>query len=190
MFLLVIHLQEELGYSALEAGASLIPFTILMLLLSSRAGQLAQRIGPRLPMTVGPIVAGAGLLLMSRAEPGTGYLTTLLPAVVVFALGMTLTVAPLTAAVLAAVEERHLGIGSGVNNAVSRLAGLLAVAALPSLTDSFADAMRLSAAVCAAGGVIAWATVRRGAAVRSAPVPAVVHPCNEPCLAADDTEAA
>jgi EmrB/QacA subfamily drug resistance transporter len=183
MFLLVIELQESMGYSALEAGASLIPFTILMLLLSSRAGQLAQRIGPRIPMTVGPIVAGAGLLLMSRTEPGTGYLTTLLPAVVVFALGMTLTVAPLTAAVLAAVAERHLGIGSGVNNAVARLAGLLAVAALPSLTESFPAAMRACAALCVAGGVIAWATVRTGAAVRPAPQPAVVHPCNDPCRA-------
>jgi EmrB/QacA subfamily drug resistance transporter len=183
LFLLVIHLQQSMGYSALEAGASLIPFTILMLLLSSRAGQLAQRIGPRLPMTLGPMVAGAGLLLMSRTEPGVSYTTTLLPAVVVFALGMTLTVAPLTSAVLAAVEERHLGVGSGVNNAVSRLAGLLAVAVLPSLTDSFSLALRLCAAVCAAGGLIAWATVRTGAAVRPATQPALVHPCNDPCLA-------
>ena len=179
LFLLVIHLQESMGYSALEAGASLVPFTILMLLLSSRAGQLAQRIGPRLPMTVGPLVAGTGLLLLSRVEPGVDFSTTVLPAVVVFGLGMTLTVAPLTAAVLAAVDERHLGVGSGVNNAVARLAGLLAVAALPSLTDSFPAALRACAAVCAAGGVIAWATVRRGAAVRPTPQPAFVHPCNE-----------
>lgn len=182
MFLLVIRLQDTLGYSALEAGASLVPFTIIMLVLSSRAGQLAQRIGPRLPMTVGPLVAGVGLLMMGRIEPGVGYVTTVLPAVVVFGLGMTLTVAPLTATVLAAVEARHLGVGSGVNNAMARLAGLLAVAALPSLTDSFAVAVTMCAAVCAAGGVVAWVTVRTGTAAHPVPQPALVHPCNEPCL--------
>lgn len=185
MFLLVIRLQEVLGYSALEAGASLVPFTIAMLLLSSRAGQLAQRIGPRLPMTVGPVVAAAGLALMGSIDPGVRYASTVLPAVVVFGLGMTLTVAPLTATVLAAVDERHLGVASGVNNAVARIAGLLAVAALPSLTDSFSTAMTVCAVVCAAGGGIALATVRTGAATRSVPQPALVHPCNEPCLAED-----
>lgn len=186
MFLLVIHLQQALGYSALEAGAALVPFTILMLLLSSRAGQLAQRIGPRLPMTVGPLIAGGGLFLMGRIEPGVTFASTVLPAVLVFGLGMTLTVAPLTSAVLAAVEEQHLGVGSGVNNAVSRLAGLLAVAALPVITDSFPVAMRICAAVCAAGGVVAWATVRTSLATEPAPLPAMVHPCNEPDLVAVD----
>lgn len=183
MFLLVIRLQETMGYSALEAGASLVPFTIIMLLLSSRAGQLAQRIGPRLPMTVGPVVAAAGLMLMGYIDPGVSYVSGVLPAVVLFGLGMTLTVAPLTATVLAAVDERHLGVGSGVNNAVARIAGLLAVAALPSLTDSFETAMTVCAAVCAAGGVIALMTVRTGTATRSVPQPAFIHPCNEPCLA-------
>lgn len=183
MFLLVIRLQEVLGYSALQAGASLVPFTIIMLLLSSRAGQFAQRIGPRLPMTVGPVVAAAGLMMMGYIDPGMSYVSAVLPAVVLFGLGMTLTVAPLTATVLAAVDERHLGVGSGVNNAVARIAGLLAVAALPSLTDSFATAMTVCAVVCAAGGVIALATVRSGAATRSVPQPALMHPCNEPCLA-------
>ena len=182
MFLLVIRLQEALGYSALEAGASLVPFTILMLLLSSRAGELAQRIGPRLPMTVGPLVAGVGLLMMGWIDPGVRYGSTVLPAVVVFGLGMTLTVAPLTATVLAAVEERHLGIGSGVNNAVARIAGLLAVAALPSLTDSFSAALTVCAVVCAAGGVVAWVTVRSGTTAHPVPQPALMHPCNEPCL--------
>lgn len=186
LFLLVIRLQEAMGYSALEAGASLVPFTILMLLLSSRAGGLAQRIGPRLPMTVGPLVAAGGLVLVGRIDPGVSYWTSVLPAVVVFGLGMTLTVAPLTATVLAAVDERHLGIGSGVNNAVARVAGLLAVAALPLLTNSFSTAMSLCAAVCATGGVIAWVTVRTGAATRPVPQPALLHPCNEPCFAPDE----
>jgi EmrB/QacA subfamily drug resistance transporter len=190
MFLLVIELQRTLGYSALEAGAALLPFTVVMLLLSSRAGQLAQRIGPRLPMTVGPVVAGLGLLLLSRVEPGAGYASTVLPAVLVLAAGMTMTVAPLTSAVLAAVEERHLGIASGVNNAAARLAGLLAIASIPTVTSSFATAMRLCAVACALGGPIAWATVRRGAAVRPAVQSGVDHPCHEPCLMVGDESAA
>jgi EmrB/QacA subfamily drug resistance transporter len=190
MFLLVIELQRALGYSALEAGAALLPFTVVMLLLSSRAGQLAQRIGPRLPMTVGPVVAGLGLLLLSRVEPGAGYASTVLPAVLVLAAGMTMTVAPLTSAVLAAVEERHLGIASGVNNAAARLAGLLAIASIPTVTSSFATAMRLCAVACALGGPIAWATVRRGAAVRPAVQSGVDHPCHEPCLMVGDESAA
>lgn len=186
MFLMVIYLQDELGYSALEAGASMVPFTLLMLLLSSRAGALAQRIGPRVPMTVGPIVAGVGLFLIGRIEPGVAYATSVLPAVVVFGLGMTLTVAPLTSAVLSAVEERHVGIGSGVNNAVARLAGLLAVAALPAITDSFSTALTICAAVCAAGGVITWLTVRAGASLQPTTQAAAIRPCNEPVTAKDD----
>lgn len=177
-FLFVIRLQSNLGYSALEAGASMVPFTVLMLLASSRAGQLAQRIGPRLPMTVGPLVAGLGLVLLGRVEPGVGYLDVVLPAVLVLAVGMTVTVAPLTAAVLAAVDERHLGIGSGVNNAAARLAGLLAIAALPTLTGSYSLSLQICGAVCAAGGVVAWLTVRSGADVAPTIPPAVVHPCN------------
>ncbi len=177
-FLLVIRLQGELGYSALEAGASLVPFTVLMLLLSSRAGQLAQRIGPRLPMTVGPVIAGIGLVLLGRVEPGVGYVAVVLPGVLVLAIGMTITVAPLTAAVLAAVDERHLGIGSGVNNAAARLAGMLAVAALPTITGSYSLSLHICGALCAAGGLVAWLTVRSGADVRPTTPPAVVHPCN------------
>lgn len=183
MFLMVIYLQDALGYSALEAGGSMVPFTLLMLVLSSRAGALAQRIGPRIPMTVGPFVAGAGLLLVSRIEPGVGYVDTVLPAVVVFGLGMTLTVAPLTSAVLAAVEERHLGVGSGVNNAVARLAGLLAVASLPAITGSFSTALQICAVVCVVGGVIAWTTVRTGAPTRPATQPAAIRPCLDPSMA-------
>lgn len=170
LFLAVIQLQRGLGYSALEAGAAFTPLTVLLLLLSSRAGRLAQRIGPRLPMTLGPVVAGLGLLLMARIEGGVSYVSVVLPAVILFGLGMSLTVAPLTASVLAAVDRGREGIGSGVNNAVARVAGLLAVALLPvigDLTDledlsgaafseGFRRAMIVSAGLCALGGVISW----------------------------------
>ncbi|HEX8769394.1 MAG TPA: DHA2 family efflux MFS transporter permease subunit, partial [Acidimicrobiales bacterium] len=133
LFLVVLRLQVSLGYGALEAGASLVPFTVLMLLVSPAAGQLGQHIGPRLPMTVGPLLAGCGLALFGQIGPGDDYFSAILPAVFVFGLGMALTVAPLTAAVLGSLEDSAAGIASGVNNAVARLAGLLAVAVLPAL---------------------------------------------------------
>jgi Na+/melibiose symporter-like transporter len=195
LFLVVLRLQVSLGYSALEAGASLVPMTGIMLVLSPRAGALGQRIGPRIPMTVGPLVAGGGLLLFGRLSPGDSYLAGVLPAVVLFALGMSLTVAPLTAAVLASVDESHTGLASGVNNAVARLAGLLAVAVLPalagiatdeslgaSLASGYATALRICAGICAAGGVVAFVLVRDGTQVRSTFPPSAWHPCNDPCL--------
>jgi len=109
MFLLVIELQVALGYSALEAGSALLPVTLLMLTLSARAGALAQRIGPRLPMTVGPLVVAAGLLLWARVDAGTGYLGGVLPGAIVFGLGLALTVAPLTATIMASADDEHLG---------------------------------------------------------------------------------
>ena len=132
-FLFALRLQVSLGYSALEAGASLVPFTLLMLGLSSTAGRLSRAVGARWPMTVGPLVAAGGMLLLSRLGAGDHYLGDVLPAVVVFGLGMSLTVAPLTAAVVGSLPDEMVGAGSGVNNAVSRLAGLLAVAILPAL---------------------------------------------------------
>jgi hypothetical protein len=174
LFLIVLQLQLSLDYSALEAGTSLLPVTVLLLVLSPTAGAVAQRIGARWPMTVGPFVAAVGLLLFGRVEPGTRYATTVLPAAVVFGLGMAITVAPLTNAVLSAVSGSHAGVGSGVNNAVARFAGLVAVAVLPALTgidtgdatslsDGFRVAMFVSAGACAVGGVIAAITVRRSA---------------------------
>jgi EmrB/QacA subfamily drug resistance transporter len=196
MFLVVLQLQTILGYSALEAGASLLPVTALMLLLSARAAALAQRIGPRLPMTAGPLVVAAGLLLFRRVGEGATYAGAVLPAATVFGAGLSLTVAPLTAAVLAAVDERHLGVGSAANNAVARLAGLLAVAVLPALagldtgspspaavTDGFARAMAIAAGVCTAGGVVAWLTVRQGTDVAPVTQPSVHQPCHHPCVA-------
>jgi EmrB/QacA subfamily drug resistance transporter len=117
MFLIVVNLQLSLGYSALAAGLALFPVTVLMLAGSSRAGALAQRIGPRLPMTLGPLIVAAGFAWLALIEPGRSYLTLTLPAAVVLGIGLTLTVAPLTAVVLGAVPDEQLGIGSGVNNA-------------------------------------------------------------------------
>jgi EmrB/QacA subfamily drug resistance transporter len=194
-FLLVLHLQELLGYSPTASGAALLPATAIMLVLSPRVGRLAQRTGPRLPMTVGPLLVGAGLFLMGEVGRGSGYITTVLPAVVVFGLGLAITVGPLTSAVLAAVADRHLGVGSAVNNAVARVAGLLAVAVLPRVAgltgsaadaDAFADgfprAARLSALLCVVGAAIAWATIRRAAPVPALPHPALDHGCAHPCV--------
>ena len=130
-FLLVVHLQQDLGYSALEAGASLLPITALMLAFSARSAGLAQRIGPRLPMTVGPLLIGAGLLLMGRISPATATPRPCSPPSLVLGCGLVLTVAPLTAAVLAAIDVHRAGVGSAINNAVARIAALLAVAVLP-----------------------------------------------------------
>jgi len=146
-------------------------------------------------MTVGPIIAAVGLTLLARVQPGSRYLTTILPAVAVFGAGVTLTVAPLTAAVLAAVDERHLGVGSGVNNAIARLAGLVAVATLPSLAGidtssvdtlarGYRTAMLICAGVCSLGGVIAWTTVREASRVAPTPLPSLMQSCHDPCLTA------
>jgi EmrB/QacA subfamily drug resistance transporter len=131
LFLLVLQLQFVSGYSPLKAGTALLPVTVLMLLLSSRAGALAQRFGPRWLMSAGITGCAVGMALMIRIGPHASYLTDVLPAVTVFGLGLSMTVAPLTATVLASADVRHAGVASGVNNAVARAAGLLAVAAIP-----------------------------------------------------------
>lgn len=173
LFLLVLALQVVAGFGPLAAGIALLPLTALMLLLSARAGALAERIGPRLPMTVGPLVCAAGLVLLSRIGPEASYLRAVLPGVGILGLGLSLTVAPLTATALGSVDERHAGIASGVNNAVARAAGLLAVAVLPlaaglgagNLTDPatlapiFRTAMLLCVGLLLAGGAIAFAGI-------------------------------
>jgi EmrB/QacA subfamily drug resistance transporter len=173
-FLLTIQLQQVLDYSALEAGAATLPITGLMLALSARSGALAARIGPRLQMTVGPLLVAVGILLMSSIDAGTSYLTGVLPAVIVMGLGLATTVAPLTSTALGAVDDRHAGVASGVNTTVSRAAQLAAVAVLPvavgltgddflrpeTFSDGFRTAMLITAALAAAGGLVAWATVR------------------------------
>jgi EmrB/QacA subfamily drug resistance transporter len=130
-FLLVLQLQIVAGFSPLVAGSALLPVTVLMLLLSARAGALAERIGPRLLMTVGPLLAAMGFLLTLRIGTDASYLTDVLPAVVVLGLGLSLTVAPLTATVLNSADPRYAGTASGVNNAIARSGGLLAVAVIP-----------------------------------------------------------
>jgi EmrB/QacA subfamily drug resistance transporter len=174
IFLLPIQLQQVLHYSAFRSGLALLPVTVLMLLLSAQAGKLSQRLGPRLPMTLGPLVVAAGLALLARVSAGTGFVDALLPALIVFGLGLASTVAPLTATVLAAAPSEHAGIASAINNAVARSAGLLAVAALPiaagltgpAATDpgqfavGFRIAMLLAAALCATGAIVAVGMIR------------------------------
>lgn len=183
---LVLALQVAAGMTPLVAGSALLPVTVVMLLLSARAGALATSIGPRLPMTVGPLLAGLAVLLMSRFDRDTTYLADVVPAALLFGLGLAFTVAPLTATVLAAASDRHAGLASGVNNAVARVAGLLAVAALPLISGldgrAYADADRLLPAyrtamlVCAAlllaGGVISFLTVRTPRWSGAEPAPA------------------
>ena len=172
-FLFVAFLQVSLGYSPIAAGAASLPITALMLALSARSGALAQRIGPRLQLTVGPLLIAAGMVLMSRIGVGDSYVSGVLPSMIVFGLGLACTVAPITATAMAAADARHSGLASGVNNAVSRTAQLVAVAALPlaagisgsdyqdpvALADGFHIAMLITAAAAAAGGVLAWATI-------------------------------
>ncbi len=140
-FLLVLTLQVVAGFTPLQAGISLLPLTVAMLLLSSRAGALAQRFGPRWLMTGGLLVAAAGLALLTRIGPQTSYVADVLPAVLLFGLGLSMTVAPLTATVLASADERHAGVASGVNNATARAAGLLAVAGLPAVVGLSGSAL-------------------------------------------------
>ncbi|MEV0699755.1 MFS transporter [Saccharopolyspora sp. NPDC050389] len=193
LFLLSLQLQQSMGYTALAAGIATLPITIIMLLVSGRVGALAQRTGPRLPMSIGPIICGAGLALLTWAVPGSTYLSGVLPGVLVFGAGLSITVAPLTSAVLASVSPDNAGVASGVNNAVSRLAGLLAVAVLPviaglshtgagaPLGPGFGQAMLISAVMCAAGGVLAWLTIDRSRRVETYPLPGLNHACQDPC---------
>ncbi|MFN0283300.1 MAG: MFS transporter [Kineosporiaceae bacterium] len=141
-FVLVLTLQELSGFSPLAAGAALLPVTLVMLVLSPRAGALAARTGPRLPMTLGLVVAASGIALVSRIGADARYLTDVVPPVALFGLGMAITVAPLTTTVLAAAPDRFAGVASGINNAVARAAGLLTVAALPLLVGLTGDTYR------------------------------------------------
>ncbi|MEU3994813.1 MFS transporter [Streptomyces fungicidicus] len=182
-FLAALQLQVVVGWSALAAGTALLPTTALMLLLSARSGELGDRIGPRIPLTVGPLLCAAGMLLMTRVGPDASYATEVLPALLVLGLGMVTLVAPLTATVLASVDTARAGLASGINNAAARAAGLVAVAALPLLAGmgpeayrmpdvfdaAFRRAMVLCAGVLVVGSVLAFTTVRR-------PAPDCRHP--------------
>jgi hypothetical protein len=174
LFLLPIQLQQVSGYTALQAGVSLLPLTAIMLALSARSGALAARIGPRVQMSVGPVLVGFGLALFTRVDENGSYLTQVLPAVTVLGLGLATTVAPLTATALATAPARHAGMASAVNNDVARAAGLIAVAVLPALAGitgtayldpaqfsaGFHTASLISAGVCVLGGALAAVTIR------------------------------
>ncbi len=180
LFLLPVFLQVVGHYSPLESGVALLPITVVMLLLSARSGRLATRIGPRLQMSVGPMIVGAGLVLLSRAAADTSYLTGVLPAALVFALGLAVTVAPLTATALASVPGEHSGLASAVNNDVARIGGLLAVALLPvvagitgseylhpaQLAHGFRTATIVAGLSCVGAGVLAAAGIRNPARPR------------------------
>ncbi len=174
LFFLVLQLQTVSGYGALLAGISTLPLTICMLFLASKGGALGTRIGPRIPLTVGPLVMAGGALLLLRVGDDLNYWTDVLPGLTVFGLGLALMVATLTATVLAAAPDEHAGIASGVNNAVARAGSLLAVAALPVAVglggDEYADPVAFDAAyhsatiICAVllalGGLVSWVTIR------------------------------
>ncbi|WP_030342413.1 MFS transporter [Streptomyces sp. NRRL S-1022] len=174
-FLTALQLQVVAGYSPLAAGTALLPTTALMLLFSSRSGALADRTGPRLPLTVGPLLCAAAMLLMLRVGKDADYPTDVLPALLVMGAGMVTLVAPLTATVLASVDAGRAGLASGINNAAARAAGLVAVAALPLLAGmgpeayrspdafdaAFGRAMPMCAGVLVLGAAVAFALVRR-----------------------------
>jgi len=211
LFFLVLQLQVSLGYTPLQAGLATLPSMALLILFSSRMGALGQRIGPRLPLTVGPLLAAVGVLWLSRLQPGDGYLAGVLPGVLLFGAGLTTMVAPLTTTVMAAVPQHEVGVASGVNNAVARSAGLLAVAALPAvaglsgqgyqdpalLTPAYTTALTISAGLLAVGALICAVGLPRpapaevvqpvpgaepvGAPVRAVALPLRVNPCPAPC---------
>ena len=187
-FLLVLQLQTVAGFSPTVAGTALLPVTALMLLLSARSGALADRIGPRIQMTVGPLLAAAGFVLAIRVGPDASYLADVLPATVALGLGLATTVAPLTATVLASADDHHAGIASGINNAVARSAGLLAVAVIP-VAAGLGGADYTNPAVYGAGfrramligaGLLVLSSVLSALLIRQVRVPAPLPPPTVP----------
>ncbi len=174
LFFVTLQLQTVGGWTALAAGLASMPITICMIFLSAKGGEIGARIGPRIPMTVGPIVMAASCLMLLAAGEDVNYVTDVLPGMTVFGLGLALMVAPLTATVLAAAPDEHAGIASGVNNALARAGSLLAVAALPVAVGLggedyedpavFNDGYRMAMIACAVlltlGGVVSWLTIR------------------------------
>jgi EmrB/QacA subfamily drug resistance transporter len=183
LFLLPVQLQRVTGFSPVASGSALLPLTVVMLLLSARMGKLASRIGPRWPMTIGPLISAAGLVLLAQIDAHTTYVTGVLPAVLVFGIGLSITVAPLTATVLAAAPHNQVGVASAINNDVARTGGLFAVAVLPALagltqaayrdparlSQGFHNAVLISAVACACGGVLAGLTISNAGFHRGRP---------------------
>jgi EmrB/QacA subfamily drug resistance transporter len=182
IFLFVAFLQISLSYTALQAGAATLPVTLLLLIGSGPSGTIAQRIGPRIPLTAGAVLTGAGLLLMAQIHPGDSYVAAVLPSLAVFGAGLAALITPITATVLASVDARHSGIASAVNNALSRLGQMIAVAALPlaaglsgadfqnpaKLAAGFPIAMTIAAGTSFAAALLAWTTIRDDALNRPA----------------------
>jgi EmrB/QacA subfamily drug resistance transporter len=159
-FLIIVYVQQTGGYTAIQAGLALLPVTIMMFFLSGRFGALAGRLGPRLFMAVGPLLAAAGFLLMLRVHEQINYWAALFPGVIVFGLGLSMTVAPLTSAILGSIGSAQAGIASAVNNAVARIAGLIAIAVIgvvtgPTLNEAaFHRGVIVMAVLLAVGGII------------------------------------
>ena len=185
LFLLPIQLQQVSHYSPLASGVSFLPLTVIMLLFSERSGALAARIGPRLQMSLGPVVAGVGLVLFRAIGPSGDYLTQVLPGVLVLGIGLAITVAPLTATALSSAPAGHAGMASAVNNDVARAGGLIAVAVLPAVagitgqsylhaalfSDGFRKAVIVAGVAAAAGGVLAAALIRNPPETERVPTP-------------------
>jgi EmrB/QacA subfamily drug resistance transporter len=190
-FFLILFLQQVSGWSALRAGLATIPTTLVMFALSRYSGRLADRYGPRLFMGGGPLIAACGLLLLQRVGADPDYVTELLPALIVFAIGLSLTVAPLTATVLADADERNAGIASGVNNAIARVAGLLGVAAIGAVVAAqFGSTLdkRLAGQPLSPAARAAVGEARKQTLARVVPPPSV--PPRERALISQATEAA
>jgi EmrB/QacA subfamily drug resistance transporter len=184
LFLLPIQLQQVAHYSPLAAGVSLLPLTVVMLTLSARSGALAARIGPRLQMSVGPVVVGVGMILFRLIGPTGDYLTEVLPGVLVLGFGLAITVAPLTSTAMSSAPAEHAGVASAVNNDVARTGSLIAVALLPLVSNitgqsylhpaafnsGFERAMVIAGVAAAVGGVLAAALIRNP--VKPLPTPA------------------
>ncbi len=186
IFFLVLELQTVVGYGPLRAGLATLPMTIVMLLLAKRGGALSTRIGPRLPMALGPLVCAAGIAGLALVDAQSTYWLDIFPGIVVFALGLALLVAPLTGTVLAAAPDRNAGIASGVNNAVARAGSLLAVSALPAvvglagadydrpaaLSAGYQQAMWICVALLVGGGLTSYALIRNPSSAEPAPAAA------------------
>ena len=188
-FFLVLFLQQLAGYSPLHSGLATVPITLVMFVLSGRSGRLAMRFGPRLFMGLGPLACAVALVWMSRLQPHFSYWSGLLPPLLLFSVGLSSIVAPLTGTVLADADATDAGIASGVNNAVARIAGLLGIAVVGALiagkanrldVAGFRTAMTITAALVGAGGVIGLAGIRNPG---RAAIPAPAELGSEPGVA-------
>jgi len=172
-FLVIVFLQQVEGYSAITAGLALLPVTIIMFLLSPRIGALSTKYGPRFFMAVGPLIAAAGFLYMLRVQTPVDYLVQLLPGVLLFGLGLSVTVSPLTSAILGSIDSRQAGIGSAINNAVARIAGLIAVATIGIITGSvitlisFRKGVILMVILLVMGGLVSAAGIQNNHDLKS-----------------------